>query len=112
MRTGRRVGPRLVLSGQEAARPAPAVAEWLAAGVGASEITERLTAGLPHRFPARPAGIPAFRLRGAPLPAPSVERPAPVAPFPTCDGCERAFRAAAPGRCRACRSGHRLRAAG
>ncbi|PZG76147.1 hypothetical protein C1I97_37360, partial [Streptomyces sp. NTH33] len=39
----RRVDPRLVLSGQEAARLAPAVAQWLAAGVGAAQITGLLT---------------------------------------------------------------------
>ncbi|MFE1455602.1 hypothetical protein ACFW7K_11450 [Streptomyces sp. NPDC058735] len=102
----RRVDPRLVLSAQEAARLAPAVAEWLAAGVGPREITELLTLRLPDRFRARPASVLAFRLRETPLPAPpppsSAERPA-VLPFQTCDGCERAFRAAEPGHCRDCR---------
>ncbi|WP_328561787.1 hypothetical protein [Streptomyces coelicoflavus] len=119
--TLRRVDPRLVLSGREAARLAPAVAEWLAAGVGAHEITELLTARLPDRFRARPASILAFRLRETPLPVPpraplplTVERPA-VLPFQTCDGCERAFRAQEPGHCRSCRDhlvGERLRAVG
>ncbi|TLS43968.1 hypothetical protein FE633_23090 [Streptomyces montanus] len=113
----RRVDPRLVLSGQEAARLAPAVAQWLAAGVEAPQITELLTTRLPDRFRARPAAILAFRLREALLPAPPpsahpVDRPAAVLPFQTCDGCERAFRAPAPGHCRDCRSGDRLRAAG
>ncbi|WP_107400595.1 hypothetical protein [Streptomyces africanus] len=117
----RRVDPRLVLSAQEAARLAPAVSEWLAAGVGPREITELLTVRLPDRFRARPASVLAFRLRETPLPAPPpapippvVERPA-VLPFQTCDGCERAFRAPAPGHCRSCRdhlSEERLRAAG
>ncbi|MDQ0750097.1 DNA-binding transcriptional ArsR family regulator [Streptomyces africanus] len=117
----RRVDPRLVLSAQEAARLAPAVAEWLAAGVGPREITELLTVRLPDRFRARPASVLAFRLRETPLPAPppiplppSVERPA-VLPFQTCDGCERAFRAPVPGHCRSCRDRlgeERLRAAG
>ncbi|MFF7792971.1 hypothetical protein [Streptomyces sp. NPDC007991] len=116
----RRVDPRLVLSAQEAARLAPAVAQWLAAGVGPQEITELLTVRLPDRFRARPASVLAFRLRETPLPAPpplplppSVERPA-VLPFQTCDGCERAFRAPAPGHCRGCRDRldeERLRAA-
>jgi hypothetical protein len=115
----RRVDPRLILSGPEAARLAPAVAQWLAAGVRASQITELLTAGLPDTLLVRPAGILAFRLRETPLPlaaplpsAHPVERPAAVLPFQTCDGCERAFRAPAPGHCRDCRSGGRLRAAG
>ncbi|MFE9092983.1 hypothetical protein [Streptomyces sp. NPDC007264] len=112
----RRVDPRLVLSGQEAERLAPAVSQWLAAGVEAPEITELLTAGLPDRFRARPAGILAFRLRETPLPAPPasphpLDRPA-APPFQTCDGCDRAFRAPKPGRCRDCRAGNRLRAAG
>jgi DNA-binding transcriptional ArsR family regulator len=117
----RRVDPRLVLSAQEAARLAPAVAEWLAAGVGQREITELLTVRLPDRFRARPASVLAFRLRETPLPLPSpaplppsVERPA-VLPFQTCDGCERAFRAPEPGHCRTCRdrlAGEGLRAAG
>jgi DNA-binding transcriptional ArsR family regulator len=117
----RRVDPRLVLSTQEAARLAPAVAEWLAAGVGPREITELLTVRLPDRFRARPASVLAFRLRETPLPAPppiplppSVARPA-VLPFQTCDGCERAFRASEPGHCRSCRDRigeERLRAAG
>ncbi|MFD5442187.1 hypothetical protein [Streptomyces tendae] len=117
----RRVDPRLVLSEREAARLAPAVAEWLAAGVGAHEITELLTVRLPDRFRARPASFLAFRLRETPLPVPpsaplpvTVERPA-VLPFQTCDGCERAFRAEEPGHCRSCRNhlaGEHLRVAG
>jgi DNA-binding transcriptional ArsR family regulator len=117
----RRVDPRLVLSAQEAARLAPAVAEWLAAGVGPREITELLTVRLPDRFRARPASVLAFRLRETPLPAPpplplhpSIERPV-VLPFQTCDGCERAFRAPKPGHCRSCRDRfgeERLRAVG
>ncbi|MFF3406746.1 hypothetical protein ACFYW8_11105 [Streptomyces sp. NPDC002742] len=113
----RRVDPRLILSGQEAARLAPAVGQWLAAGVGATQITELLTARLPDRFLVRPAGILAFRLRETPLPAPPrppghfVERPV-VLPFQTCNGCERAFRAPEPGHCRDCRSTNVLRAAG
>ncbi|MEU1183487.1 hypothetical protein ABZ464_38805 [Streptomyces sp. NPDC005820] len=112
----RRVDPRLVLSEREAARLAPAVSEWLAAGVGAHRITDMLTAGLPDRFLARPAGILAFRLRETPLPAPpptppiSDRRPA-LLPFRNCDGCERAIRAPQPQLCRECRSSDRLRAA-
>ncbi|MEU3095770.1 hypothetical protein ABZ690_13360 [Streptomyces sp. NPDC006967] len=102
----RRVDPRLVLSEREAARLAPAVTAWLAAGVSPSQIRTSLTAGLPDPFLTRPVGILAFRLRETPLPAPPPvslpARPA-VPPFQTCDGCERAFRAPEPGRCRDCR---------
>ncbi|WP_340378111.1 hypothetical protein U5640_25785 [Streptomyces sp. SS7] len=113
----RRVDPRLVLSEREAVSLAPAVDQWLAAGVAPSQITAMLTTRLPDHFLSRPAGILAFRLRETPLPAPpplpapeSTERPARL-PFQTCDGCERAFRAPEPGPCRECRSGDRLRAA-
>ncbi|MFD3561791.1 hypothetical protein ACFWVU_19210 [Streptomyces sp. NPDC058686] len=105
----RRVDPRLVLSEQEAVRLAPAVAQWLAAGVAPVQITALLTARLPDQFLTRPARILAFRLRETPLPAPPPlraphhpKRPA-VLPFQTCDGCERAFRAPEPGHCRECR---------
>ncbi|MGS2588843.1 hypothetical protein [Streptomyces hebeiensis] len=114
--TLRRVDPRLVLSAREAARLAPAVSEWLAAGVGAREITELLTTRLPDRFRARPAGILAFRLREKPLPVPvdNAEPPAPPAAVSmrNCDGCERGFRSAEHDRCRDCRSRAELPAAG
>ncbi|MFJ2764728.1 hypothetical protein [Streptomyces prasinus] len=106
----RRVDPRLLLSEREAARLAPAVRQWLAAGVAPSRITAHLTTRLPDHLLARPAAILAFRLRETPLPAPPPaplpsfpERPV-LLPFQTCDGCERAFRAPEPGqRCRDCR---------
>ncbi|MEV7286933.1 hypothetical protein AB0O01_20590 [Streptomyces sp. NPDC093252] len=107
----RRVDPRLVLSEREAVRLAPAVCEWLAAGVSPHQITATLTDRLPDHFLGRPVGILAFRLRETPLPAPPAsplpdhlpERPA-VLPLQTCDGCERAFRSAVRGeRCRDCR---------
>ncbi|WP_460066792.1 hypothetical protein [Streptomyces sp. YKOK-I1] len=116
----RRVDPRLVLSEREAVSLAPAVDQWLAAGVAPSQITAMLTTRLPDTFLTRPVGILAFRLRETPLPAPP-PLPAPAAPerptrlpFQTCDGCERAFRATGPGQCRDCRireSGDRLRVA-
>ncbi|MGW0580141.1 hypothetical protein ACWD25_30200 [Streptomyces sp. NPDC002920] len=113
----RRVDPRLVLSAQEAARLAPAVTRWLAAGLLPTHITDHLTARLPDHFLTRPAGILAYRLKETPLPLPAPAgiaeppvRPA-VVPMRNCDGCDRGFRAAEPGRCRDCRSGTRLRAA-
>ncbi|MFI8857333.1 hypothetical protein ACIGW5_11960 [Streptomyces prasinus] len=106
----RRVDPRLLLSEREAARLAPAVGQWLAAGVAPSRITAHLTTRLPDHLLARPAAILAFRLRETPLPEPPPaplpsfpERPV-LLPFQTCDGCERAFRAPESGqRCRDCR---------
>jgi hypothetical protein len=101
------VDPRLILSRRDITQLAPAVTRWLAAGVGPAQITDLLTVGLPPRLLARPARILAFRLRETPLPVPAAPRPAPrppVVPMQNCGGCERAFRAAEPGRCRDCRS--------
>ncbi|MGY1500116.1 hypothetical protein ACW4TU_26655 [Streptomyces sp. QTS52] len=103
------VDRRLILSRSEVAELAPAVSEWLAQGLGPEEITEALTTNLPAPFRARPARVLAYRLREAPLPAPPSALPA-VTPLPrslpwqTCDGCERAFRAAGPSACRDCRT--------
>ncbi|NEC85230.1 hypothetical protein G3I71_05005 [Streptomyces sp. SID12501] len=114
----RRIDPRLALTAQEAARLAPAVTRWLAAGILPTHITDHLTARLPDTFLTRPAGILAYRLKETPLAVPALARstdasvrPA-IALMQNCDGCDRAFRAAEPGRCRDCRSGNRLRAAG
>jgi hypothetical protein len=103
----RRIDPRLVLSEQEAARLAPAVTRWLAAGLLPTHITDHLTARLPDHFLTRPAGILAYRLKETPLSAPArgaepSAGPA-VVPMRNCDGCDRGFRAAEPGRCRDCR---------
>ncbi|MDH6568891.1 hypothetical protein M2160_003912 [Streptomyces sp. SAI-117] len=112
----RRIDPRLVLSEREAARLAPAVARWLAAGMLPTHITDHLTARLPDYFLTRPVGILAYRLKETPLPVPArSEEPAGhpmVVPLRNCDGCDRAFRSAEPGRCRGCRAGDQLRAAG
>ncbi|MEU9172034.1 hypothetical protein AB0D34_30280 [Streptomyces sp. NPDC048420] len=112
----RRVDPRLILSAQETARLAPAVARWLAAGLLPTHITDHLTARLPAHFLTRPVGILAYRLKETPLPVPArgSEPPArpTVVPMRNCDGCDRGFRSAEPGRCRGCRSGEQLRAAG
>ncbi|MES5819495.1 hypothetical protein [Streptomyces sp. RG80] len=112
----RRIDPRLILSAQEAARLAPAVTRWLAAGLLPTHITDHLTARLPDHFLTRPAGILAYRLKETPLPVPtrSAEVPArpAVTPLRNCDGCDRGFRSTEPGRCRGCRAGDQLRAAG
>ncbi|MFF7472515.1 hypothetical protein [Streptomyces sp. NPDC008092] len=108
----RRVDPRLVLSEREAARLAPAVTRWLATGLLPTQITDHLTAGLPHSLLSRPVGILAHRLKETPLPAParSAESPAgpAVVPLRNCDGCDRGFRSADPGRCRDCRRREQL----
>ncbi|MCP9210926.1 hypothetical protein [Streptomyces cucumeris] len=101
--------PRLVLSRRDVAELAPAVTQWLSAGVGPAQITRALTAGLPDRLLTRPARILAYRLSEPPLPvpaaAPVAPRGAPPAlPLRTCDGCDRAFRSAHGGRCRDCRA--------
>jgi hypothetical protein len=101
------VDPRLILSRRDITQLAPAVTRWLAAGVGPAQITDLLTVGLPPRLLTRPARILAFRLQETPLPVPAAPRRAPrppVVPMQNCGGCERAFRAAEPGRCRDCRS--------
>ncbi|MER6139144.1 hypothetical protein ABT174_03645 [Streptomyces sparsogenes] len=101
--------PRLILSRREVAELAPAVARWLAVGVGPRQLTSLLTTGLPDRFLARPARLLTFRLSEpppavAPAPAPRTppRTPPPVLPWQTCDGCERAFRAPEPALCRDC----------
>ncbi|MFI8090873.1 hypothetical protein ACIF9R_21550 [Streptomyces sp. NPDC086080] len=105
-----RVDSRLHLSVRDAARLAPGISRWLASGLGTVQIIKLLTDGLPAQPLIHPAGILAYRLRETPLPAPPLapaprdERPA-VFPFQTCDGCDLAFRAPEPGRCRSCRSG-------
>ncbi|WP_327729207.1 hypothetical protein OG250_24795 [Streptomyces sp. NBC_00487] len=115
----RRIDPRLVLSVREAARLAPAVTRWLAAGLLPTQITDHLTARLPADLLVRPAGILAYRLKETPLPAParSMERAEPVVRpavgrMRNCDGCDRGFRSAGESRCRDCRSHDQLRAAG
>ncbi|WP_443033833.1 helix-turn-helix domain-containing protein [Streptomyces sp. CA2R101] len=125
----RRTDDRLTLSRRDVRRLASAVAAWFENGATVAAVRRTLTAGLPCDLK-NPAGLLAHRLRELlppPLPAggeapsggevppghevppgPGAEdrrRPAPPDPFQTCDGCERAFRARGPGRCRDCRGG-------
>ncbi|MFI1619398.1 hypothetical protein ACH4VT_20930 [Streptomyces lydicus] len=99
---------RLLLSDREITALAPAVTEWLDRGAPPQEITAALTDGLPARFNRRPARLLAHRLAALRPPArtgppPQPDR-SPVIPLQNCDGCDRAFRADGPGRCRGCRS--------
>ncbi|MFD8462278.1 hypothetical protein [Streptomyces antimycoticus] len=101
--------PRLILSRREVANLAPAVGQWLAAGVGPAQITRTLTTRLPDRLLTRPARILAFRLSEPPLPVPTPAAPPsppPLLPLRTCNGCDRAFRSTNNSRCRDCRAAH------
>ncbi|MFD0370580.1 helix-turn-helix domain-containing protein [Streptomyces sp. NPDC127114] len=94
--------PRLLLSERDVRRLAPGVTAWLDRGAHPDAVTRTLSACLPDDL-AHPAGLLAHRLvvlMPPPLPA---GPPAPD-PFQMCDGCDRPFRSATPGRCRDCRS--------
>ncbi|MFE4260449.1 helix-turn-helix domain-containing protein [Streptomyces sp. NPDC056883] len=106
----RRRDPRLLLSERDIARLAPAVSAWLERGVDPAGIERALSAGLPEPL-RNAASVLEYRLRALlPPPLPPVRQaPAGVAgdrrrpdPLQNCDGCDRAFRAPEPGRCRAC----------
>ncbi|WP_425588015.1 helix-turn-helix domain-containing protein [Streptomyces prasinosporus] len=112
----RRTDERLTLSQRDVNRLAPSVIAWLERGATPAAVHRALTAGLPVAME-HPAGVVAYRLRALlPPPLPPVAVPAPDAgagtggthrphPLQDCDGCDRVFRAPAPGRCRDCRSG-------
>ncbi|MFI6150416.1 helix-turn-helix domain-containing protein [Streptomyces sp. NPDC051109] len=101
----RRHDPRLLLPERDVRRLAPAASAWLDRGADPEAIRKTLTANLPDQLRS-PASLLAYRLQAllpAHLPAPPP--PTPVRrpdPFQTCDGCDRAFRAPTPGRCRDC----------
>ncbi|WOT40286.1 helix-turn-helix domain-containing protein [Streptomyces coeruleorubidus] len=103
----RRHDPRLLLSTCDTAHLAPGVAAWLERDVSPTAVRHALTTDLPPEALHRPAALLAHRLT-AQLPPPPPFRAsasAPIArhPLQTCDGCDRAFRAPAPGHCRDCR---------
>ncbi|MET8825889.1 helix-turn-helix domain-containing protein [Streptomyces sp. NPDC004610] len=101
----RREDPRLLLSASDTAHLAPGVAAWLERDVSATGVRQALTSGLPAEPLHRPAALLAHRLSaGLPPPPPFTAPPPARLPLQTCDGCERAFRAPAPGRCRDCRA--------
>ncbi|MEV6580578.1 helix-turn-helix domain-containing protein [Streptomyces sp. NPDC051582] len=97
--------PRLLLSERDVRRLAPGASAWLDRGADPEAVGLTLSANLPEPM-RNPASVLAYRLNALlppqlpPPPAPTpVRRPDP---FQTCDGCDRAFRAPAPGRCRDC----------
>ncbi|MFF0217361.1 helix-turn-helix domain-containing protein [Streptomyces vinaceus] len=103
--------PRLLLSERDVEHLVPGVVEWLERGAAPEAVRRALTADVPSDL-RNPAGLVAYRLRASvPAPLPPIDR-APAGPPPpdrpryplqTCDGCERAFRAPAPGgRCNDC----------
>lgn len=103
----RRDDPRLLLSVRDIQRLTPSVAAWLERGAAPDAVRSALTTGLPTTL-RHPAALLAHRLtESLPPPLPTAPPSAPGAPVPpplqTCDGCDRAFRAPAPGRCRDCR---------
>ncbi|MFJ3773671.1 helix-turn-helix domain-containing protein [Streptomyces sp. NPDC090075] len=100
---------RLLLSERDVRRLMPEVSVWLERGVPATVVERALTTGLPQDPIKHPAAFLAHRLTALlppqlPIPV-SLGASAPARPDPlqTCDGCERAFRAPGPGRCRDCR---------
>ncbi|WP_308378975.1 helix-turn-helix domain-containing protein [Streptomyces sp. ISL-43] len=109
----RRHDPRLLLSERDVARLAPGVSAWLARGVEPGGIERALSAGLPEPLRSA-ASVLEYRLGSLippPLPPVRVAVAAAVAggaagrrpdPLQNCDGCDRAFRAPEPGRCRTC----------
>ncbi|MGA5319692.1 helix-turn-helix domain-containing protein [Streptomyces seoulensis] len=105
----RRTDARLTLSRTDVYRLAPAVDAWFDVGATAATVVHTLTAGLPAVLES-PAALIAYRLRNQlPLPLPALTpppvRPATASqPMRNCDGCDRGFRAAEPGRCRDCRA--------
>ncbi|MGW3119569.1 helix-turn-helix domain-containing protein [Streptomyces sp. NPDC001107] len=100
--------PRLLLSTRDTAHLTPGVAAWLERDVSPAAVRHALTSDLPPEGLRRPAALLAHRLTVL-LPPPPPFRPptsrsADRHPLQNCNGCDRAFRAPSPGRCRDCRS--------
>ncbi len=100
---------RLLLSTGDTAHLAPGVAAWLERDVAPAAVRRALTADLPPEGVRRPAALLARRLADRLPPPPPFRAPAaappPVRhPLQNWDGCDHAFRAPHPGRCRACRT--------
>ncbi|MFJ7085573.1 hypothetical protein ACIQU8_20350 [Streptomyces griseus] len=105
----RRHAEELVLSEEAVEELVPGVAAWLERDTTTDALRHALTADLPKPLK-HPARLLRHRLTALlPPPLPGVHdlaapRRAPVTPFQTCDGCERAFRSHDPGHCRDCRA--------
>ncbi|MFI7087502.1 hypothetical protein ACIBUR_28400 [Streptomyces anulatus] len=105
----RRHAPELVLSEGDVEELIPGAAAWLERGAHPDAIRHALTTELPQP-PKYPAKIVRHRLTVLlPPPLPGSQelapaRRAPVTPFQTCEGCDRAFRSPDPGHCRDCRA--------
>ncbi|MGW7544430.1 helix-turn-helix domain-containing protein [Streptomyces sp. NPDC054770] len=101
---------RLILGERDVLRLVPAVSQWLERGVPPTAVARVLTTDLPQDPIKHPAAFLAHRLTSRlpphlPAPAPrDTSAPARPDPLQTCEGCERAFRSARPGRCRDCRA--------
>jgi len=104
----RRQDPRLLLSTCDTAHLAPGVAAWLERDVSPTAVRHALTSDLPPEPLHRPAALLAHRLAAQLPPPPPFRAPAPPPtvrhPLRNCDGCDRAFRSPAPGRCPDCRT--------
>ncbi len=101
--------PRLVLSGRDTVRLAPAAAVWLERGLVPGAVTAALTRGLPPTVIHSPAALLAHRLREQlPPHLPDLWAAQPVLPdreihpLLSCENCDRAFRSPTPGLCRDC----------
>ncbi|MFB7178078.1 hypothetical protein ACFCYI_10275 [Streptomyces sp. NPDC056257] len=101
----RRHDPRLLLAERDVRRLVPGVSAWLERGVDPEAVAQALSGGLPERI-RDPASVLAYRLTELLPPhlppVPVVRRPRRPDPLQNCNGCDRAFRAPAPGRCRDC----------
>ncbi|KAK1180015.1 helix-turn-helix domain-containing protein [Streptomyces sp. NBS 14/10] len=106
---------RLLFAERDVRRLAPGVAAWLERGAAPEAVRRTLIASLPPDL-RHPAALVAHRLTALlppPLPAAKPRsHPAPVVPLQNCDGCDRAFRAVLPGRCRDCREAEQYPARG
>ncbi|WSQ00138.1 helix-turn-helix domain-containing protein [Streptomyces sp. NBC_01232] len=104
----RRHDPRLLLSERDVRRLAPDASAWLERGIAPDAVARAVSADLPDQM-RNPAAVVAYRLtrllppRLPPAPvAPPVRDAEAPHPLQNCDGCDRAFRAPYPRRCRDC----------